>query len=81
MSKHIPHQITVEQIEAMLRHPTRILLASCVGPKSDKHFYVGFNANNLNPYTFEVETISNGIKMKWDSNEPESMVKRYNELP
>jgi len=81
MSKHKPHQITTEQIEAMLRQPTRLLLASCVGFKSDKHFYVVFDANQPNPATFEVETVLNDTKMKWYSNELENMVKRYNELP
>jgi len=82
MGKHKPHQITTGQIEAMLQHPTRLLLASCVGLKSDKYFYVVFNANQPNPSsTFEVETVSNGTKMKWYSHELESMIKRYNELP
>lgn len=75
------HEITVDEVTAALRTPQKTLLCASVGLKTNKKFYVVHSPAELNPYGFEVETVINGTPHRWNSNEPESMVKRYNELP
>lgn len=75
------HQITLQEVEDALKATQKILLCSSVGVGTNKRFNVVISPTNLNPYTFEVETVIDGKTQTWDSSEPRIMVECYNRLP